>query len=45
MDGISNTLMNTEPDLNVRGEEGLRDMKIIDAIFKSVKQDGKRVLI
>jgi predicted dehydrogenase len=45
MDGISNTLMNAEPDLNVCGEEGLRDMKIIDAIFKSVKQDGKRVLI
>ena len=45
MDGISNTLMNAVPDLNVCGEEGLRDMKIIDAIFKSVKQVGKRVLI
>ena len=45
MDGISNTLMNAILDLNVRGEEGLRDMKIIDAIFSSVKQDGKRVMI
>lgn len=45
MDGIADTLMNGVPHLNVGGEEGLRDMKIIDAIFKSVKQDGKRVLI
>ena len=45
MDGISNALISGEPDLNVRGEEGLKDMKIIDAIFSSVKQDGKRVII
>ena len=45
MDGIADALMNGLPHLNVGGEEGLRDMKIIDAIFKSVKQDGKRVLI
>ena len=45
MDGIANTIMNGVPHLNVGGEEGLRDMKIIDAIFKSVKDDGKRVMI
>ena len=45
MDGIVDTLMNGVPHLNVGGEEGLRDMKIIDAIFKSVKKDGKRMLI
>ena len=45
MDGIANKIMNGVPHLNVGGEEGLRDMKIIDAIFKSVKEDGKRVMI
>ena len=45
MDGISNYLLNGIPHLNVGGEEGLRDMKIIDAIFRSVQQEGKRVMI
>ena len=45
MDGIANTIMNGVPHLNVGGEEGLRDMKIIDAIFKSIEEDGKRVMI
>jgi len=45
MDGISNSLMNSVPHMNVGGEEGLRDMKIIDAIFASIKQHGKRVMI
>ena len=45
MDGIADSLINGVPHLNVGGEEGLRDMKIIDAIFKSVAQDGKQVLI
>ena len=45
MDGIANKIMNGVPHLNVGGEEGLRDMKIIDAIFKSVEEDGKRVII
>jgi len=37
--------LNGIPHLNVGGEEGLRDMKIIDAIFRSVQQEGKRVMI
>ena len=45
MDGIANTLINGLPHLNVGGDEGLKDMKIIDAIFESVKKDGKRILI
>ena len=45
MDGISNFLMNSVPHMNVGGEEGLRDMKIIDAIFASINQHGKRVMI
>ncbi len=29
----------------VPGEEGLRDMKVIEAVFKSIEQGGKRILI
>ena len=45
MDGIAHSLTNGIQHLNVGGEEGLRDMKIIDAIFESTKADGKRILI
>ena len=45
MDGISNYLINGEPHLNVGGEEGLRDMRIIDAIFSSVEKQGEKVNI
>lgn len=30
-----------EPEVSVNGEEGVRDMKIIDAIFKAVETGGK----
>jgi len=45
MDGISDYFLKGQPHLNVGGDEGLRDMKIIDAIFASVNQNGKRILI
>ncbi len=45
MDGISDHLLNGTPHLNVGGDEGVRDMIIIDAIFKSVAMDGKRIVI
>jgi len=45
MDGISDHLLNGTPHLNVGGDEGVRDMKIIDAIFKSVAMNGKRIVI
>lgn len=45
MDGISNHLINGVPHLNTGGDEGLRDMKVIDAIFASAASDGKRILI
>ena len=45
MDGISNYLINGEPHLNVGGEEGLRDMRIIDAIFTSVEKGGERIVL
>ena len=45
MDGISNHLINGVPHLNTGGDEGLRDMKVIDAIFKSASANGKKVVI
>ena len=45
MDGISNYFLKGIPHLNTGGDEGLRDMKIIDAIFASVDQNGERILI
>ena len=44
MDGIAHSLLTGEPDLNVQGEEGLRDMKIIEAIYESIRT-GKRVML
>lgn len=43
MDGIANYLINKIPHNNVGGEEGLRDMIIIDKIFESIKKNSKTV--
>lgn len=43
MDGIADCLLNGKPDPNVTGEEGLKDMKIIDAIYKSIAAGGKKI--
>ena len=45
MDGISNYLLNSIPHNNVGGDEGLKDMIIIDKIFESIKKGGKNILI
>jgi predicted dehydrogenase len=34
-------LDNKKPIVPVDGEEGLKDMKIVDAIYKAVKTGGK----
>ena len=44
MDGIAHSLLTGEPDNNIQGDEGLRDMKIIEAIYQSIRT-GKRVLL
>ena len=45
MDGISNYLLNNIPHNNVGGDEGLKDMIIIDKIFESIRKGGKNILI
>ena len=45
MDGISNHILNGVPHINTGGDEGLKDMRIIDAIFKSTASGGRKVVI
>ncbi len=45
MDGMAELIFEgKEPIVPVNGEEGVKDMKIIDAIFKAVKTGGKVTL-
>jgi predicted dehydrogenase len=45
MDGIADCILNNKPDPNITGEEGLKDMKVIEAIYKSIAASGKKVTI
>ncbi|MFP4094661.1 MAG: Gfo/Idh/MocA family protein [Cyclobacteriaceae bacterium] len=40
MDEVANSIMNKQA-LRVSGEEGLRDIKVVEAIYKSVREGGK----
>lgn len=44
MDDDALAIINNQPPL-VPGEEGMRDIKVVEAIFKSTAEGGKRVLI
>ncbi len=44
MDGFARSIMEGVPSI-VPGEEGLRDMKVIEALYRSLKNGGNRVLI
>jgi predicted dehydrogenase len=45
MDGFADCILNGAPEPNIDGMEGLRDMKIIEAIYKSIQKGGKKVFI
>lgn len=45
MDGIADCILNNKPDPNVSGEEGLKDMIVLDAIYESLKKGGAKILI
>lgn len=40
MDGVARCIMDNKP-MRVPGEEGLRDMIVVDAIYKAIATDGK----
>lgn len=45
MDGIAKIMLNKEPNPNVSGLEGLKDMIVIDAVYESIRRNGERVYI
>jgi predicted dehydrogenase len=45
MDGIAECILNNKPDPNVSGHEGLKDMVVVDAVYESLRQDGKKIFI
>ena len=45
MDGFANCILNNAPHYNTDGYEGLKDMKIIEAIFKSIAKGSKKVMV
>jgi predicted dehydrogenase len=45
MDGIADCILNNKPDPNVSGQEGLKDMVVIDAVYESLKKNGAKVFI
>jgi len=44
MDGMCLSIMEKKPSITT-GEEGLRDMIIIDAIRESVSKGGKKIML
>lgn len=45
MDGIAECILDNKPDPNVSGLEGLKDMIVVDAIYESIRKDGKKIFI
>ncbi len=45
MDGIADCILHNKPDPNVSGEEGLKDMKVVDAVYESLRKGGARIAI
>ncbi len=45
MDGIADCILNNAPEPNINGQEGLKDMKIVEAIYRSIAQNGKKIMI
>ncbi|PCJ91891.1 MAG: glucose-fructose oxidoreductase, partial [Flavobacteriaceae bacterium] len=45
LDGIGKLLLeNKELPMHIRGEEGLKDMKVIEAVYAAAENGGKVVL-
>lgn len=44
LEGMADCIINNKPT-TATGEEGLRDMKVIEAIYKSVSEGGKRIKV
>jgi predicted dehydrogenase len=45
MDGIADCILNDTKDPNMTGEEGLKDMIVVDAVYESIRKGGKKIAI
>jgi len=45
MDGIADIILNNKPDPHVTGQEGLKDMIVVDAVYESIKKGGQKIYI
>jgi predicted dehydrogenase len=45
MDGIADCILNGAADPNVTGEEGLKDMLVLDAVYASIRNGGAKTFL
>ena len=45
MDGMADCILNGAAEPNIDGYEGLKDMKVIEAIYKSIALGGTKVKV
>lgn len=45
MDGLADCILNGKPDPNMTGEEGLKDMIVIDAVYESIRKNGQKIMV
>jgi len=45
MDGIADCILNNKKDPNVTGQEGLKDMIVVDAVYESIRKNGAKIFI
>lgn len=43
MDGLADCILNGSPDPDMTGEEGLKDMLVIDAVYESIRRGGEKI--
>lgn len=45
MDGLADCILKGVPDPGMTGEEGLKDMVVIDAVYESIRRNGEKIFI
>ena len=45
MDGLADCILNGTPDPGMTGEEGLKDMVVVDAVYESLRKNGEKIYL
>lgn len=45
MDGLADIILNNKPDPHITGQEGLKDMIVVDAVYESIRKGGQKIFI